>query len=485
MQQQELYQLIQSIPLDLQNFESLEKETIEIAILWGSSILHVSHLKPEESFYFGNDINRNCFIAPCVTDIPIPIIKNGKFYFRGSCGFIENKGKKKDIDSLVSNNLVSENRIVEIKPDFKYSQEIYGLTINVRLVCVAKEFTKAIKRDSLLTNIMLGTSFMALLGIIGINIATQNDRLLSSTNEDDRMMELRAFINHQEERQTQQQVPQTASQQQETLTAGAAHVGREGKMGSRTAPNLRHRYAIENHGVAPQLSNRTARETISTRGVFLALNGRESSTQGGSSGIVSPFGHMIESGLDNRNANGNMDGLEIGDSFGYDGLGRLGSGWGGGGTHENAIGVGDLNTLGRNGRCNGEHCGNTPYGLSQGNHMAQRMNHGPTVRARPPEIIGLLSPEAIRRVVLRNIGQVNHCYEQGLAINSTLTGRIIVRFVIGGTGGVMGVSITESTLSIPSVSECISNATRRWQFPPPDGAGVVTVNYPFTLQPAD
>ena len=117
--------------------------------------------------------------------------------------------------------------------------------------------------------------------------------------------------------------------------------------------------------------------------------------------------------------------------------------------------------------------------------MAQRMNHGPTVRARPPEIIGLLSPEAIRRVVLRNIGQVNHCYEQGLAINSTLTGRIIVRFVIGGTGGVMGVSITESTLSIPSVSECISNATRRWQFPPPDGAGVVTVNYPFTLQPAD
>jgi hypothetical protein len=31
----------------------------------------------------------------------------------------------------------------------------------------------------------------------------------------------------------------------------------------------------------------------------------------------------------------------------------------------------------------------------------------------------------------------------------------------------------------------VANAVRRWQFPSPEGGGVVTVNYPFNLQPAD
>ena len=41
---------------------------------------------------------------------------------------------------------------------------------------------------------------------------------------------------------------------------------------------------------------------------------------------------------------------------------------------------------------------------------------------------------------------------------------------------------TESNLAVSSVGQCISNAVRRWQFPTPEGGGVVTVNYPFTLQ---
>jgi hypothetical protein len=42
--------------------------------------------------------------------------------------------------------------------------------------------------------------------------------------------------------------------------------------------------------------------------------------------------------------------------------------------------------------------------------------------------------------------------------------------------------VAESSVAVPSVGTCIANAVRRWQFPSPEGGGIVTVNYPFNLQ---
>jgi len=91
----------------------------------------------------------------------------------------------------------------------------------------------------------------------------------------------------------------------------------------------------------------------------------------------------------------------------------------------------------------------------------------------------------IRRVVLRNIGQVNHCYEQGLATSPSLAGRVSVRFVIGSGGNVMASAVASETLGVPSVSQCIANAVGRWSFPVPADSGAITVTYPFSLIPAD
>ena len=98
---------------------------------------------------------------------------------------------------------------------------------------------------------------------------------------------------------------------------------------------------------------------------------------------------------------------------------------------------------------------------------------------------GMLSPEAIRRVVLRNLSQVQHCHEQALAANPSAGGRVVVRFLIGRDGVVLGSSVAESTYSVPSGASCIANAVRRWQFPSPSDSGVVTVNYPFLLAGAE
>lgn len=60
-----------------------------------------------------------------------------------------------------------------------------------------------------------------------------------------------------------------------------------------------------------------------------------------------------------------------------------------------------------------------------------------------------------------------------------------VRFVIGGTGAVLGSNVADSSVASPAVAECVAGAVRRRQFPVPEGAGIVTVNYPFHLLPAD
>jgi hypothetical protein len=174
-----------------------------------------------------------------------------------------------------------------------------------------------------------------------------------------------------------------------------------------------------------------------------------------------------------------ITGDTVGDSFGYGGLGAAGSGWGGGGTGEGTLGMGSIGTMGH-GSGTGTGQG---YGSGAGRGLRDRGTRSPTVRAAPPSVTGLLSPDAIRRVVLRNLGQVNYCYEQGLATNPNIAGRVAVRFIIGGTGTVMASNVSDSSIPVPSVGQCIANAVRRWQFPAPEGGGIVNVNYPFDLQP--
>jgi tetratricopeptide (TPR) repeat protein len=296
---------------------------------------------------------------------------------------------------------------------------------------------------------------------------------------------------------------------------GTRHAGEEGRMRQAEAPARAARYAIGNNGEPPHLSRQSARDALQNRAVVAALSAlgggapaapeqaarpaapvaqtapsadpspttvavnapAEQRARGSSSRIVSPFGGLTESGLDQDNRNGNMTGDTIGDAFGFGGLGATGTGGGGGGTGEGTIGLGNFGTMGH-GSGTGTGQG---YGSGAVRGLRGRVERGLTVRAAPPTVTGLLSPEVIRRVVLRNLGQVAHCHEQALAQDPSVSGRVVIRFIIGGNGSVMGAAVDDSTVPIPSVGTCIANAVRRWQFPAPEGGGIVTVNYPFTL----
>ena len=90
----------------------------------------------------------------------------------------------------------------------------------------------------------------------------------------------------------------------------------------------------------------------------------------------------------------------------------------------------------------------------------------------------------VRRIVRQHINEVRYCYEQELPRHPALAGRLLVQFVVAGTGRVMTSFVESSTLADPRVGMCVTEAVRRWEFPKPEGGGLVQVSYPFQLQPA-
>lgn len=106
----------------------------------------------------------------------------------------------------------------------------------------------------------------------------------------------------------------------------------------------------------------------------------------------------------------------------------------------------------------------------------------PRVRSGRAEVRGPLSREVIQRVIRRHQREVRRCYEQALALEPNLHGRVLLRFTISGTGAVSAATVTETGAGLEAAATCIANAARRWTFPAPAG-GIVIVTYPFMLTP--
>jgi len=112
---------------------------------------------------------------------------------------------------------------------------------------------------------------------------------------------------------------------------------------------------------------------------------------------------------------------------------------------------------------------------------AEAMSAG--VRQASAIVKGMMDKDIIRRIVRAHINEIRYCYNQGLAKDPALEGRVSIQFTIGATGKVAGAVVEESTLSDPKVGECMVKAVKRWVFPKPDGGGNVVVTYPFVLEP--
>jgi TonB family protein len=96
-------------------------------------------------------------------------------------------------------------------------------------------------------------------------------------------------------------------------------------------------------------------------------------------------------------------------------------------------------------------------------------------------VAGALSRDEISKVIGSHTGQIKYCYQSELVTSPSLHGKVVVEFVIAGTGAVSSAAIGDSTLGNAAVEQCIVDKVKRWRFPAPRGGGIVRVNYPFVF----
>jgi ribosome-binding factor A len=156
----------------------------------------------------------------------------------------------------------------------------------------------------------------------------------------------------------------------------------------------------------------------------------------------------------------------------------LGTGPGGGGTGEDTLGTGTLNTIGSAGRESG---GGSDYGSHVGMLTRPRHTIVPEVIPGRPNVHGSLDKEIIRRIVHQHMNEVKFCYDQELARKPTLAGRISVQFAISPVGQVITSVMQSTSMDDARVENCVVNAVRRWEFPKPTGGGIAIVLYPFSF----
>ncbi len=269
--------------------------------------------------------------------------------------------------------------------------------------------------------------------------------------------------------------------------SGHRSPGDEGKLGSTVSQRTPRRIAIQGpmDNPNPHLGHAEAIEEAKKFGMVSLLGTLNAGTN---QGMNSPWGVGGALGRDDLDAMGHLFGDTINDAAGSGGLGLSGTGQGGGCVGSGCgagIGIDHVGTIGgglgycdpSKGPCDGMGRGNGHGGLG---------THRTRVPAIRPEggltLSGRLPPEVIQRIVRQNYGRFRFCYEQGLAQNPNLEGRVVVRFVIGREGAVTSVQGGGSDLPDKRVNNCILQSFYGLSFPAPEG-GLVTVSYPIALSP--
>ena len=211
------------------------------------------------------------------------------------------------------------------------------------------------------------------------------------------------------------------------------------------------------------------------RSIFSALTGADGHA---SQRAPNPFGWVGAGSQNADNTQGNSQFDDVVDAIGFGGLGRLNVGQeasacGCSGT----IGFGEFGTIGGGAGRAGER--QRQLSASAG-ALRDRATHGPTVRNDGAIVCNLQNPDVIRRVVRRHMSEITGCYQSAVRRLPTIEGRMVVRFVLGPDGVVMGAMTTEDELGDTQLASCITSAFSRWEFAAT--GTVANVSYPISLR---
>jgi hypothetical protein len=103
--------------------------------------------------------------------------------------------------------------------------------------------------------------------------------------------------------------------------------------------------------------------------------------------------------------------------------------------------------------------------------------------ANAPVVLGALERSSIDDVIKQHMGSYKSCYQSELGDNPTLSGKVMVKFVVAKDGSVTKAEIKSTTLQNAAVESCLRDHAMQMQFPQPQGGGIVIVSYPFVFSP--
>ncbi len=468
-------------------------QAVEVVVMWGeTSVLHVEHMCPPRSFYVG-DVNttlQNAGVDYLVgadvlgTDRMPVVVEAG-----GSIAVVIPNGATGDVtvgeQSMSLADLAASGKTQacsELSGAQQYplpvgataTVQYRGFRFIVKQVSAGKRIAGGVAVDwSPLVYVGGSLAFFAAILIMFYFLPPSSAGLsLELLSQDSRLVQ---YLMEPPET-VEEETPEWLQDNQDDQEGGKGkrHKGEEGQMGKKEAKKTTNRYGIEGpeDNEDPHMAREEAREQARTAGIIGILQ----QTTGAWNSPTSPFGRDTALGNDPMSALGALMGDQIGENFGFGGLGLRGTGRGGGGTGEGTIGLGNLGTIGH-GAGGGNGSG---YGRGAGG-FSGRQALVPQIRAGTADVHGSLSKEVIRRVIRRHINEVRFCYEQELNQRPDLAGRVTISFIISPTGAVQSSTVAATTLSNQRVETCIAQAVRRWTFPSPEGGGIVVVNYPFML----
>lgn len=490
------YEMLQSGPdVPADEVEQMGAPAVEVMISWGGNVLHVSHLSPPRDFIVGEPAgpkDSTDFFIPAerlpASKMPIVVGDVGSVAVvlpAGATGTAEIAGQgKMTLDQARTlaqpSGAVPGAQQLGLSTGSKAKVELNGFEFTVAAVNAGKPVAAGMSGVDWtpvayfgLTLGAFGAFFLSLAFFVppmGLTDESELDR--------NRLLLIQQYLDAAAEREQEEKTEDVVAEEADNKEGGTGSraKGEEGSMGKESSKATNKRYAVKGpkDNADPHLARAAALREARDFGMIGLLNAGAS---GDPNAPTAPWGRDTSLGMDDVSAQGNMWGDEIGDAFGSGGLGLSGIGEGGGGRGE-GIGLGNIGTLGHGaGTGTGQGFG-SGHGRLGGSHKTR----SPKVRMGATSVNGRLPAEVIRRIVRQNFGRFRMCYEQGLARNPNLEGRVGVRFVIGRDGSVSNVGNGGSDIPDSGVVSCTISAFYGLSFPQPEG-GIVRVTYPIMFSP--
>lgn len=456
--------------------EDLSAETdlgVELRVLWGDTLIDAGTFRsPKAPILLGE--TPKCSLRVPGAELPVaefPILRfdAGEYRFafaRGMTGVLEEKGKRTTLAKLVRDRKATADDKVD--GGFTVTLPRAGAVraeIGSRLAIEARHRRPMEVKPTPFwerINYQFLNLFLVLFFLQGaFVVATENFPYDTDIVADDLFKNPSRMAKFIIKPPEQVILPKSEKKAEESGEAAEKHKGEEGKMGKKDAPKT-------NARSAPKAIDPNAKEVVKRTGLLGAIG------RGGGGGLSTIFGQGGLGG-DLKGAVGNMYGPVVGDSYGLGGLGIRGSGTGGGGSGE-TIGIGGVGTKGRGGGLGG-------YGSGAGG-LGRKGERDVSISSGTAQVLGSVDKELVRKVIQEHAAQIRYCYEQELALNPKLSGKVSIKWQINGDGSASLAMVDQgsTTLQSSNVHKCMIARITSWEFPKPKGGGVAIITYPWILR---